>query len=202
MQIVSDHEDAARCLSQARAEPVLHPEPRHGVQGREGFVQQDEAAVLHDGAQESGALAHPARYLVGIELFALRKAKGVEEGHHVPARRLPGSPRHFQPQRRVAGNGQPGKQCIALRLVADAGMRTRDRRVVEGDGAGRVETAGQDAGQPLEHGCLAAARRPDQADDPPFLQRAGEIRDQRLRACADRQSLNSQHRVLADGHAR
>ena len=134
VQVVGDHEHAARRLGQARAEPVLHVQPCHRVQRRERLVQQERSGC-------------PARWCAGRRRAAAsRPRSGPDRAVRIPTARTAGRgratfaraaaarvPRHLEAEGRVLGDGQPWEQRVALRLVGDARMRARDRCAVEGE---------------------------------------------------------------------
>ena len=77
--IMGDQDDGPAMFQPHGFEPDLHLIAGERIQRTEGFVQQQNRAVLHDGAQKSGALAHAAGERVRIVLLETGKAEFLEE---------------------------------------------------------------------------------------------------------------------------
>ena len=154
--VVGDEKDGA--AGEEAGGELLHLGAGPGVEGGEGFVEEDDRAVLHQGAGEGGALALAAREGARAAVGAGAEADAVDQvagaggvGAHAA---------EAGAEDDVAEDVEPGEEQVVLGHVGDA--PGEGQAVGGGDGA--VEDgAGREAGDQAEDGGLADAGGAEQA---------------------------------------
>lgn len=155
-----DHADA-EFLPQAQ-QLVLQRGARDGVDRREGLVHQQDLGLVDQGAGHGNPLAHAAREFVRVAIRHLRQTDDIEEAPGlVPAFGLADAT-HLQAELDVLPHRHPGKQRILLE--DDAALRAGrfDRPAAEAQAPLR---GSEKPGDHVQQGALAAAGRPDDADE-------------------------------------
>ena len=167
--VVRHHHRRGADLALDLAQLELHFLAQLRVQVGQRLVEQQHGRLDHQRARQRHALALPAREFAWIACRVVLQM-------HERQRRLDalqplglGALAHFQPEAHVVGHAHVRKQRVALEHDAQApgiGARMGDVAAVEFDAAA---AHGLEAGDHLQGGGLAAARRPQQRDEFAFL---------------------------------
>src|SRR5918994_6795014 len=171
--VMGDEQDREALLAPEAFDLVVQQVARHGVEGTEGLVHQQDVGALGERASELHPLAHPAGELVGELALDALEVDDLQQLRH------PGAPlrlRHaLQLEREVdvSLRGEPREQ---RRFLEHEGGATRHVDRARGDG---VET-----GDEIQQRALAASRRAEQAD--------GRV------GVADSRRLESRHALTVD----
>ncbi len=150
--------------------------PGHRVQGREGFVEQQEARIVQEHPGQPDPLRHTAGELARIELHAVGEADGRQQ--RVGARDFARGRRAREAGRQqdVVAHVPPRQEHRLLEHHADVPARADHRRAADPDGpALRPDQAGQE----LQHRGFAAARRPEDRHEGPLLHRQRQVLEDR-----------------------
>ena len=153
-------------LSPNAQQLLLQDDARLRVERGKRLVHQQHIGLVRDQARERDALPHAARKLMRILVLRPRQADQLDGAAHTPFPRrgvetiAGGSV--SQPEFNVAPHGVPRKQRVVLEHHAPLGAGACNRPAVDGHGSGRRQLQ---AGQHIEHRCLAAARRPDDDEE-------------------------------------
>jgi hypothetical protein len=67
LDVVGHEHGGGAPAGQKGAQPLLHPQPRLGVEGAEGLVEQEEGRLVGQDLGDGRPLTHPARQLPGEE---------------------------------------------------------------------------------------------------------------------------------------
>ena len=79
-EVVGDHEDGHLRILLKFHEKIVHGEPRAGVEGAEGFVEQQDAGAGGQRLRDGEALLHAARERGGVGVAHVAEADAVEGG--------------------------------------------------------------------------------------------------------------------------
>ena len=136
---------------------VAQPGAHLGVEGGEGFVEQEHAGPRHEGTREGDPLLLPAAELVGVALAVLAEAHQVQRLLGPAAAILRRDLAHPQPELDVLHHGQVWEEGVLLEHHAEVTPIGRDTghvlvRDVDGARGDLLE-----AGEAPERGGLAAA---------------------------------------------
>ena len=168
----------ARALLYA-ANLLAHFQAQAGVEVGKGLVEQKQAGVLHQRPGDGHALLLAAGELGGMALHHRIHVDELGDIHGALEALGLGHLLHFQREADVLQHRHVRVERVILEHQADAALfrgHVGHVVVVEVDLAARDR---QDARQHVEDGGLAAARRAEQGDQFPMLQRGGEIRYRR-----------------------
>ena len=168
----------ARALLYA-ADLLAHFQAQAGVEVGKGLVEQKQAGVLHQRPGDGHALLLAAGELGGMALHHRIHVDELGDIHGALEALGLGHLLHFQREADVLQHRHVRVERVILEHQADAALfrgHVGHVVVVEVDLAARDR---QDARQHVEDGGLAAARRAEQGDQFPVLQRGGKIRYRR-----------------------
>ena len=172
--------------------------PRHGVQGTQRLVHQDQRRVVDKSSAKGGALLHPARQLIGPAA-----AEGTEPDRAQQLLRAvdiarPRQAAQVDLQQHVAQHVAPVDQDVTLEDDADLGLRAGDGPVGEPDLAAG---AGEQPGDHHQQRALATTRGADQRHEGTGLDPKVERAERMHRRRADAEGLGRSQDVDGDGHA-
>src|SRR5262249_51593923 len=160
-----------------------------GVDRAEGLVHQEHVRLADQRARNADTLLHAARELIRIVVLVAVEA---DEANVFEATLACLAPRQLlrgpKPELDIPDHRAPGKDRfrILLEYVDHALGRTVDRLAIENHFAARRNFQ---AGNQLEQGRLAAARRADHRQKTSLLDPAGQILEHRQRIAVDDKML-------------
>src|SRR5229473_2993271 len=173
--VVRDEEHRAPGLLPDADELVLQGTARLRVEGRERLVHQEDRGLAHEGACNLDPLLHASRELARVLVPLPAQADEVEVALGGGAAAPWLDPREPEAELHVLDGGQPRVERIVA-LEDDGALHAGHchRPPVDPDGSRRRLL---ESGEQVEHGGLAAAARPEQAEELAALDRqrqAGE----------------------------
>ena len=141
---------------------ILQVAPRQGIQRAERFIHQHDGRIEGQHAGDGHALAHAAGQVFRVAGTEFRQAQHAQQ--HVDSFldlgwRLAGD---FQAESDIALDGHPREQRVFLEYHAAVGTGLGDQLAAGQDLAG---SRLREAGDGVQEGRLAAAGRPQQADE-------------------------------------
>jgi len=161
IDVVGDEDHGGAAVFPEAQDFILHAHAGEGVEGAEGFIEEEDFGVVDKGAGEGDALGHAAGELVGIrggELFEADEAHEVVDFAAFFAEDAAGDEAGFD----VGADGEPGEEVRILEDEAAFGAGAEDGFGADEEfaGVGCVE-----AGDEAEEGGFAAAARADEGDE-------------------------------------
>ncbi len=172
-----------------------------GVEIRQRLVEQQRLGLDDQRARERDALLLPARELARIAVRELREMRGRQDGGELASDGLAVDLAQHQPIGDVLVDRHVRPQRVALedhRHVAALGRHGARRRGEDLAAHPDFARRGLDeAGDQAQRGGLAAAGRPEQANEPPMLDRERHVVDDRQLVVALGQTaqFNRRHAV-------
>ena len=169
---VGDEDDRLAGVAPQLQDQGLHLLPRQRVQRPQRLVHQDELRVVGEAAGQGDALLHAARQLVDRLVPEPLEADGVEQVLH-PGGDLAGRcAAHLRAEADVLGDVQPLEQRALLEhhpaLRRGGGDLVRAEHRLPAGG-------GEESGEDVEKGGLAAPRRPEHRQDAARIELEGNV---------------------------
>lgn len=159
--VVGDEKDSSGVLGVDVEEEVLHFNASEGIEGAEGFVEEEDAGGAGEGSGEGGSLCHAAGDFAGAVVAVGGEPDEVEEGVDCFLA-FCGGGAFGEADGDIFFDGAPGEEAGFLEADCDAGIEAVDGVAVNADGAGG---GGAEACGGTEEGGFAAAGGADDGDN-------------------------------------